>query len=89
MIMMAHGNARFGRKERDGGDADDMERHTTHCFDYLRQSARCAGDAAPEGESSTVARMTDGWGNVHVCKKDRELVRWVLENRFSNFTGIH
>jgi hypothetical protein len=88
MIMMAHGNARFGRKPHPDGD-DDTERHTTHCFDYLRQSARCAGDAALEGESSTVARMTDGWGNVHVCKKDRELVKWVYENRFSNFTGIH
>lgn len=85
MIMKAMGDKRFDRPSHNA----DMERHVTHCFDYLRQSAQCAGDAALEGISETANKMTDGWGNTHVCKKNNELVQWVLDNRLSNYTGIH
>jgi hypothetical protein len=83
--MRGLGDRRFGRSDHD----PDAERHVTHCFDYLRQSARCAGDATLEGESATVNKMTDGWGNTHVCKKNSELLQWVVDNRLSNYTGIH
>jgi len=85
MIMRAYGDRRLDRPVLN----DDMERHVTHCFDYLRQSAMCAGDSALEGLSETVDGMTDGWGNTHVCKKNDELVKWVVDNRLSNYTGIH
>jgi hypothetical protein len=85
MIMRAFGDHRLGRQMLN----DDMERHVTHCFDYLRQSAMCAGDSALEGLSETVKGMTDGWGNTHVCKKNNELVQWVVDNRLSDYTGIH
>jgi hypothetical protein len=87
MIMRAHGNLKLNRTEHH--NAADMERHVTHCFDYLRQSAQCAGDNALEGKSETVRGMTDGWGNVHVCKRNEELVGWVLKNRLSDNRGIH
>jgi Mycotoxin biosynthesis protein UstYa len=85
MIMRGMGDHIFNRPSHD----PDMERHITHCFDYLRQSAQCAGDAALEGMSTSVDRMTDGWGNTHVCKKNNELVQWVIDNRLSDNIGIH
>ncbi|QDS70583.1 hypothetical protein FKW77_000015 [Venturia effusa] len=86
MIMRSHGQYRFGRPSQDA----DMERHVTHCFDYLRQSMFCAGDAALEGKSATPGlEMTDGWGDTHVCKNQKALMGWVVANRFSNKTGIH
>ncbi|KAF2401594.1 hypothetical protein EJ06DRAFT_507693 [Trichodelitschia bisporula] len=83
MLLKHHGSLKFGVTE--GGDA---ARHVTHCYDYLRQSALCAGDAALEGRSESVKGMTDGWGNVHVCRKREEERGWVLENRFSDKVGI-
>lgn len=86
MIMRSHGRYRFGRQSHDA----DMERHVTHCFDYLRQSMYCAGDSALEGKSAIPGlEMTDGWGDTHVCKNQKALLGWVVENRFSNKTGIH
>lgn len=86
MIMRSHGQYRFGRPSHDA----DMERHVTHCFDYLRQSMYCAGDSALEGKSAIPGlEMTDGWGDTHVCKNQKALLGWVVENRFSNKTGIH
>ena len=85
MIMRGFGDYKFKRPSHD----PDMERHVTHCFDYLRQSAQCAGDAALEGASTTIRKMTDGWGNTHICKKNSELLKWVVDNRLSDNTGIH
>ncbi|RDI76507.1 hypothetical protein Vi05172_g13510 [Venturia inaequalis] len=86
MIMRSHGQYRFGRPSSDA----DMERHVTHCFDYLRQSMYCAGDSALEGKSAIPGlEMTDGWGDTHICKSQKALLGWVVENRFSNKTGIH
>jgi len=91
MIMRNLGNGRFNRTVDPSvsAKAADEERHVTHCFDYLRQSAQCAGDAALEGKSEMAGGMTDGWGNVHVCKKNDELVKWVIDNRLSDNRGIH
>ena len=83
--MRGLGDRQFNRPN----DNPDIERHVTHCFDYLRQSTECAGDSALEGESTTIDSMTDGWGNTHICKKKNQVVKWVLDNRLSNFTGIH
>jgi len=86
MIMRSHGQYRFGRPPHDA----DAERHVTHCFDYLRQSVYCAGDSTLEGKSREEGlEMTDGWGDMHVCKNSEKLLGWVLKNRFSNKTGIH
>lgn len=84
LIMREFGRCRLGEESAN----PDMQRHVTHCFDYLRQSQKCCGDAALEGESDTVKGMTDGWGTTHVCKSDRELVDWVYKNRYSEHTGI-
>lgn len=85
MIMRAHGEARFNRLNHDG----DVERHVTHCYDYLRQSIYCAGDSAMEGKSRVKGlEMTDGWGDVHVCKDQRALEKWVADHRFSDKKGI-
>lgn len=85
MILKAHGDLHFGVKEHD----HDMERHVTHCFDYLRQSMYCAGDSALEGKSRTIGLdMTDGWGDVHVCKNRKMELDWVVKERFSDKTGI-
>jgi len=84
MIMHEHGKLSFGKLEND----PDMQRHVTHCFDYLRQSALCCGDAALEGQSKTTKSMADGWGVQHVCKSNSEVVDWIKGNRFSNNTGI-
>ncbi|KAF2664202.1 hypothetical protein BT63DRAFT_460503 [Microthyrium microscopicum] len=85
MIMRGYGNAVFNVTDAN----PDHLRHVTHCFDYLRQSVLCAGDSALEGKSASMGGMTDGWGNVHVCKKLDEQVGWIVENRLSDFTGIH
>jgi Mycotoxin biosynthesis protein UstYa len=85
MIMRAYGDIRLNRTGHD----HDMERHVTHCFDYLRQSAQCAGDSAMEGLSERVNGMTDGWGNEHICKNNAEAMQWVFDNRLSDNTGIH
>jgi hypothetical protein len=85
MIMKSLGDSRFNHQEHDA----DMERHVTHCFDYLRQSMYCAGDATLEGKSAIEGLdMTDGWGDTHVCKDQTKLRGWVLDKRFSNKTGI-
>ena len=83
--MKAMGDSQFKRPSHNS----DMKRHVTHCFDYLRQSAQCAGDSALEGTSMIVNKMTDGWGYTHICKKNSELVQWVADNRLSNNVGIH
>jgi hypothetical protein len=50
----------------------------------------CSGDSALEGKSAIPGlEMTDGWGDVHVCKNQKKLLGWVVDNRFSNKTGIH
>jgi hypothetical protein len=85
MILRGYGDTKLDRPMHD----PDHERHVTHCFDYIRQSIFCAGDNALEGKSESVNGMTDGWGNVHVCKKRTDWMQWVLDNRLSNYTGIH
>jgi hypothetical protein len=85
MIMKSHGEYRFNKSTHDA----EMERHVTHCFDYLRQSMFCSGDSAMEGKSATVGLdMTDGWGDTHVCKDPASLGKWVLDHRFSDKKGI-
>ena len=85
MIMRGYGNAVFNTSDHD----PDHLRHVTHCFDYLRQSMLCAGDSALEGKSTLVPTMTDGWGNVHICKSVKAQVDWIYENRLSDYSGIH
>lgn len=101
MIMKSLGESRFSKNPHnkakggsdrgmgDMGEDKEMERHVTHCFDYLRQSFLCAGDSALEGKSRMEGLdMTDGWGDRHVCKDPVALEKWVLENRFSDKKGI-
>ncbi|CZT10174.1 uncharacterized protein RAG0_14715 [Rhynchosporium agropyri] len=55
--------------------------HTTHCWDYLRQSIMCCGDTSLEGRSPTSKNQTSGFGNVHVCKNYREVYAWIEATR--------
>ncbi|KAF2117367.1 hypothetical protein BDV96DRAFT_644791 [Lophiotrema nucula] len=49
--------------------------HTTHCFDYLRQSLMCSADATPEWQLG--AKLgTMGWGYRHECRDYEWLKDW-------------
>ncbi|PQE14126.1 2OG-Fe(II) oxygenase protein [Rutstroemia sp. NJR-2017a BVV2] len=60
--------------------------HTTHCFDYIRQSLMCAADSTLEAflEADGVTprpQGSTGWGVVHKCKNFDELKDWTEEYR--------
>jgi hypothetical protein len=48
-----------------------QEDHVFHCFDYLRQALRCAGDMTlewPRTEADGRRFAVDGWGISHECR---------------------
>jgi hypothetical protein len=49
--------------------------HSTHCYDYLRQSIMCAADTTLEGKSE----LGPGWGSKHECKDYDAVVAWADE----------
>jgi len=49
--------------------------HSTHCYDYLRQSIMCAADTTLEGKSE----VGPGWGSKHECKDYDAVVAWADE----------
>ncbi|CRG86690.1 hypothetical protein PISL3812_03700 [Talaromyces islandicus] len=54
----------------------ELAHHSSHCFDYLRQSVLCAADTTLEGKTTT----GPGWGSVHECKDYDALLAWANEH---------
>ncbi|KAH8892808.1 hypothetical protein GQ53DRAFT_860979 [Thozetella sp. PMI_491] len=55
---------------------EEVAHHSTHCFDYLRQSIMCAADTSLEG----LTEAGPGWGSKHVCADYDALLAWANEN---------
>ncbi|KAI1417897.1 hypothetical protein F5Y13DRAFT_176707 [Hypoxylon sp. FL1857] len=51
---------------------EEVAHHSSHCFDYLRQSIICAGDTNLEGETDA----GPGWGSKHECIDYDVLLDW-------------
>jgi hypothetical protein len=58
--------------------------HTTHCWDYLRQSIMCCADTSLEGSAPFSKNQTNGFGNVHVCKNYKEVTAWIETTRLDD-----
>jgi hypothetical protein len=58
------------------GLTEDVAHHSSHCFDYLRQSIMCAGDTNLEGETET----GPGWGSKHQCANYDAILAWANEH---------
>lgn len=54
----------------------ELAHHSSHCFDYLRQSILCAADTTLEGKTTS----GPGWGSVHECKDYDALLAWANEH---------
>lgn len=55
---------------------EEVAHHSSHCFDYLRQSIMCAADTNLEGESDA----GPGWGSDHECADYDALLAWANEH---------
>ncbi|KAI0837419.1 hypothetical protein F5Y06DRAFT_297746 [Hypoxylon sp. FL0890] len=51
---------------------EEVAHHSSHCFDYLRQSIICAGDTNLEGQTDA----GPGWGSKHECVDYEVLLDW-------------
>jgi Mycotoxin biosynthesis protein UstYa len=60
----ADANATGSRKSILTGLVDN----TKHCFDYILQGIKCAGDMTAEPASHNDSKVIDGWGVAHQCK---------------------
>ncbi|EEA19804.1 hypothetical protein TMatcc_009947 [Talaromyces marneffei ATCC 18224] len=54
----------------------ELAHHSSHCFDYLRQSIMCAADTTLEGKTES----GPGWGSTHQCKDYDALLKWANEH---------
>ncbi|RYO87811.1 hypothetical protein DL764_008805 [Monosporascus ibericus] len=61
--------------------------HMRHCFDYLRQSLTCAGDATLEPVDPALGGVT-GWENPRLCRDYGLLTAWAEQHRVNNFRGF-
>ena len=50
----------------------EVAHHSTHCFDYIRQSIMCAADTSLEGKTEA----GPGWGSKHECKDYDAVLAW-------------
>ncbi|KAF3055634.1 hypothetical protein GL218_06938 [Daldinia childiae] len=51
---------------------EEVAHHSSHCFDYLRQSIMCSADTNLEGESE----YGPGWGSKHECADYDAVLAW-------------
>ncbi|KIM96901.1 hypothetical protein OIDMADRAFT_32797 [Oidiodendron maius Zn] len=63
--------------------------HSSHCFDYLRESIICAADSALEPfrspfDGGTQGNGVDGFGTVHQCRDFKQLFEWGEKFRYSD-----
>lgn len=64
-----------------------QEGHSSHCFDYLRESIICAGDSNLEPfrsrfDGGTEGNGVDGFGTVHQCRDFKQLFDWSEKFRY-------
>ncbi|KAI1816200.1 hypothetical protein GGS20DRAFT_255060 [Poronia punctata] len=55
---------------------EEVAHHSSHCFDYLRQSIMCNGDTNLEGETEA----GPGWGSDHMCVDYDALRDWANDH---------
>lgn len=87
---MSADSRRYGAPHirRDHGPGSKIYKHIGHCFDYLRSSLMCCGDAALEGHTDGLEGAdTLGVGSYHVCKNIDAIKVWAESSKASNFTG--
>jgi hypothetical protein len=60
----------------------EVVHHSTHCFDYLRQSIMCAADTSLEGKTDE-----PGWNSKHVCKDWGEVQKWANDRTVVRWRG--
>jgi len=58
--------------------------HAFHCFDYILQSLRCAGDMALEWPMEVDGHRNtyDGYGVKHECKSQSAMMDWYMPIRY-------
>ncbi|OTB03150.1 hypothetical protein M426DRAFT_321953 [Hypoxylon sp. CI-4A] len=56
--------------------SEEVAHHSSHCFDYIRQSIMCAGDTNLEGETET----GPGWGSKHECVDYDAMLAWANDH---------
>lgn len=53
----------------------DRSKHTSHCFEYLRQSIMCSADSTLEPADNSLMGFL-GWGFQRQCRSHDELLHW-------------
>ena len=69
-----------GTEVYDEMEPDHLRAHIRHCFDLLRQSLMCCGDASLEPYDSSLGGVT-GWGFPKLCRDYDELKEWAERYR--------
>lgn len=61
--------------------------HTSHCFNYLRQSILCSLDTTLEGSGDGVG-VGDGSGQTHMCRDNQQSIKWLEAHRHIDWRAI-
>ena len=93
MFEPVDGHSHSRRKMPGHNHSTDSEeetiKHVGHCFDYLRNSLMCCGDAAFEGQGSDIEEAgTLGEASYHMCRNYDEIKDWAEEYRAANMRGF-
>ncbi|KAJ6474136.1 hypothetical protein C8R45DRAFT_835066, partial [Mycena sanguinolenta] len=65
----------------------EVNAHTSHCLNYLRQSVLCASDITLE--TLNQGNATDGLGFVHVCRDWQKVYDFVEENQWEYMESLN
>lgn len=65
----------------------DRTEHTSHCFEYLRQSLVCSADSSLEPAGSRVDGFL-GWGFPRQCRSFDEIKKWSEKSRAFDAHGF-
>lgn len=63
----------------------ELEKHTRHCAEYLRQSVMCTADNTLERNYMGVLGAFEA-NNTHVCRDWDKLMEWADENVYTGAT---
>jgi hypothetical protein len=55
--------------------------HTKHCFDYILQGIKCAGDMTAEPAARNGSLAIDGWGVAHQCKSFDAAAAFMMQHK--------
>ena len=87
MIRRAYYSTEPGDVQQDFDFGLDRSEHTSHCFEYLRQSLLCSSDSTIEPAGEQVEGFL-GWGYSRSCKDFTALKRWAEEARVFEAHGF-